>query len=200
MNSSTPSPDSPDLAAPDALSAHVSQNIDTVVAFKERELGKLGDAERRLARVSDLIGRPLYLAALLSFVAVWIAGNLVARHAGLVPLDLPPFPWLESMLTLAALLTTTVILVTQNRQAKIENQRAHLDLQVNLLTEQKVTKLIHLIEELRRDLPMVRDRDDPLAASLQQRTDTAQVLSAIADVDADAVGRSPGSGEPASSG
>jgi uncharacterized membrane protein len=47
------------------------------------------------------------------------------------------------------------------------------------LTEQKVTKLIHLIEELRRDLPMVENRHDPEAAALQQRTDTAQILSAL---------------------
>ena len=185
---------------PDPLSKHVSQNIDTVVAFQERELGKLSDAERRLARLSDLIGRPLYIVGLLSFVALWMTGNLIARRLGLAALDLPPFPWLESMLTLVALLTTTVILVTQNAQARIQNQRAHLDLQVNLLTEQKVTKLIHLMEELRRDLPMVKDRHDPLAASLQQPTDTAQVLSAIADVDADAIGRGPGPGGPAGAG
>jgi uncharacterized membrane protein len=52
-------------------------------------------------------------------------------------------------------------------------------LQINLVTEQKVTKLIHLIEELRRDLPMVRNREDPHAAALEQRTDTAQVVSAL---------------------
>ena len=50
------------------------------------------------------------------------------------------------------------------------------------MTEQKVSKIIDLLEELRRDLPMVRDRHDPEAAGLQQRTDTAQVLSALADV------------------
>ena len=51
--------------------------------------------------------------------------------------------------------------------------------QVNLLTEQKVTKLIHLIEELRRDMPMVRDRHDPQSKALQERTDPLKVLSAI---------------------
>jgi len=58
-------------------------------------------------------------------------------------------------------------------------------LQVNLLTEQKVTKLIHLLEELRRDLPMVKDRHDPEAAALQQRTDTEQVLVALENAGAE---------------
>ena len=106
-------------------------------------------------------------------VGLWIAVNGVASHLGAAPVDPPPFVWLTSFLTLAALVTTTVVLFAQNRQAKLENQRAHLDLQVNLLTEQKVTKLIHLIEELRHDLPMVRDRHDPEAVALQQRTEVS---------------------------
>ena len=57
-----------------------------------------------------------------------------------------------------ALVTTTIVLIAQNRQSRLEQQHTHLGLQVNLLTEQKVTKLIHLIEELRKDMPMVRDR------------------------------------------
>jgi uncharacterized membrane protein len=60
----------------------------------------------------------------------------------------------------------------------------------------KVTKLIHLLEELRRDLPMVKDRHDPEAASLQQRTDTAQMLSALANVDAAIVGKKASADEP----
>lgn len=47
------------------------------------------------------------------------------------------------------------------------------------MTEQKVTKLIDLIEELRRDLPMVKDRRDAQSDALQSTTDTLQVLPAI---------------------
>jgi uncharacterized membrane protein len=82
----------------------------------------------------------------------------------------------------------------------LEQQHTHLDLQVNLLTEQKVTKLIHLIEELRHDLPMVKDRDDPHSAALQERTDTLQVLSAIEKsgltADQSTGERSPGEKDP----
>lgn len=81
-----------------------------------------------------------------------------------------------------ALITTTIVLIAQNRQVKLDQQRAHLDLQVNMLTEQKVTKVIHLLEELRRDLPMVKDRYDPQIAVLQEGADTAQVVSALKDL------------------
>jgi uncharacterized membrane protein len=89
---------------------------------------------------------------------------------------------LDGILTFSALVTATVVLIAQNRQAKRELQHRHLDLQVSLLTEQKVTKLIHLIEELRRDLPMAKDRDDPHAMALQEAANTATVVSAMDEV------------------
>jgi hypothetical protein len=71
-----------------------------------------------------------------------------------------------------------VVLIKQNRLARIEKQRAHLDLQLNLLTEQKTTKLIDP-EELRNDLSMVKNRHDPASAALQKPTDPHMVLAAL---------------------
>jgi uncharacterized membrane protein len=164
----------------DPLSSHVYDNIDSIVTFHQREDSKLTAPERILRRVCELIGQPAYLFSLLGAIGFWMLANVLSAHLSLVPLDPPPFAGLQGFMTFAALATSTVVLITQQRQARLENQRAHLDLQVNLLTEQKVTKLIHLIEELRRDMPNVRDRDDPEATALQERTDTTQVLSALA--------------------
>jgi Protein of unknown function (DUF1003) len=81
--------------------------------------------------------------------------------------------------TPTALLTATSVLIGQRRQAKLLEQRAHLDLQINLLTEQKVTRLIHLLEESRNELSADPVRHDPHTAELKKPTDAAQVLSAL---------------------
>jgi uncharacterized membrane protein len=123
------------------------------------------------------------LLSLLSLILLWIAANGLGPRLGWAsPIDPPPFAWLQGFLTLAGVVTTTVVLIAQNRHARLDSQRGHLGLQLNLLTEQKVTKLIHLLEELRHDLPMVEDRHDSEAVALQQHTDTAQVLSALETV------------------
>ena len=80
---------------------------------------------------------------------------------------------------MCALLITTVVLSKQNRLAKLAEQRAHLDLKVTLLTEQKAAKLIDLLEELRRDLPNVRNRHDSEAATLQKSMDPDEVLATL---------------------
>jgi uncharacterized membrane protein len=80
---------------------------------------------------------------------------------------------------LGALLTTTIVLITQTRQGRLAEQRAQLDLQVSLLSEQKTAKLIALLEELRRDLPDVTNQHDAEAAAMEQSTDPHTILDAL---------------------
>jgi uncharacterized membrane protein len=175
-----PTPSAPmDKTPVDSVPEHIGQNIDRILAFYRREERKISDSQRLLETVGGFMGRPSYLASVLTFVALWLLTNVLFKLLGFQPLDPPPFFWLQGIVSVGALLTTTVVLITQNREAKLEEQRLELELQVNLLTEQKTTKLIHLLEELRRDLPMVKDRHDPEAAALQKPTDLEEVLSAL---------------------
>lgn len=163
-----------------SLADHIEQNIEGVVALQRREWESTSLSQRRVERLSRFIGRPACLVTILGFFSLWVGGNLLAPFVGLNAFDPPPFALLEGVLTFFALMMTAIVLIAQNRQSKLEQQHTHLGLQVNLLTEQKVTKLIHLIEELRRDLPMVKDRLDPHSEAFQKSADTAEVLSAIA--------------------
>jgi uncharacterized membrane protein len=162
--------------------ANLDQNIDSVLEVRKREHEQRSAAQRFVDRMSRIIGRPLYLLGLFGFAGAWIAFNVLAPQWGRTAFDPSPFPLLDGILSLAALITTTVVLIAQNRQTRIEQQHMHISLQVNLVTEQKVAKIINLLEELRRDLPMVKDRYDPQAASFAQETDALQVLTAIEEV------------------
>jgi uncharacterized membrane protein len=171
------------IGASESLAGHITENIENIASFQLREQQKVGDSQRRLGSVGDIVGRPGYLLSLLSLIVLWIAANgLGPRFGWSSPLDPPPFAWLQGFLTLVGVATTTVVLIAQNRLSRLDSQRGHLGLQLSLLTEQKATKLIHLIEELRRDMPMVENRHDLEAIALQQPTDTAQVLSALETV------------------
>jgi uncharacterized membrane protein len=165
-----------DLAS---LADPVAQNISDILELESRELARMTRAQRWFEAVSRWLARPAYPVGLLSLVVGWVALNMTAGSLGLARFDPPPFLWLDGILTLTALLTTTIVLIGQGRQSAVAEQRAHLDLQINLLTEQKVTKLIHLIEELRGDLPGVRVRHDPHVTRLKKPADPAQLASAL---------------------
>ncbi|MBU6259988.1 MAG: DUF1003 domain-containing protein [Burkholderiales bacterium] len=167
------------MAPRDASADAIAHNIESIAAFYELEHRKVTRAQRTVEWLSDVAGRPSFLAAIVLFAVAWIAANLGAATLHRRAFDPAPFFWLLGCVSLLALLTTTVVLIRQERLADLEQRREHLDLQVNLLTEQKTTKLIHLIEELRRDMPMVRDRRDPESEMMQQATDPHRVLAGI---------------------
>lgn len=173
---------SPNTSTPSTLSEHIDQNIESIVALQKREWESVGIAQRRVERVGRFLGRPTYLIALLCAVATSVLINVISR-AG-VRWDPPPFELLDGVMTLISLVTTTIVLIAQNRQSKLEQQHTHLILQVALLTEQKATKLINLIEEPRRDMPMVKNQHDPHAHALQESADSARVLAALEEVGA----------------
>ncbi len=157
----------------------ISQNIEAVQDFYSREDQKVSFSQRLLERVSLAIGTPIYLGAVIVFAFIWMLVNFVVHRYGKVAFDPPPFFWLQGLIGMGALLTATVVLSKQNRLAKLAEQRAHLDLKVTLLTEQKAAKLIDLLEELRRDLPNVKNRHDPEATALQHSMNPSLVLAAL---------------------
>jgi uncharacterized membrane protein len=157
----------------------IGQNIEAIRDFYTREEEKISRSQRALERISHFVGQPVFLGLILLFVTLWMLANAGSELIGIAEFDPAPFHALQGLLGLSALLATTAVLSKQNRFAGLAEQRAHLDLKVTLLTEQKAAKLIDLLEELRRDLPNVRDRHDPEAAVLQRSMNPGLVLAAL---------------------
>jgi uncharacterized membrane protein len=178
-NASNASAASGTSASPNSEGDQINQNLEAILAFYAREEQKIGGTQRMVEYISDFIGQPAFLGVIVLFVSAWIIGNALMEHFGSGEFDPPPYIWLQGILGLGALLTANIVLSKQNRLAEFEERRAHLDLKVTLLTEQKAAKLIDLIEELRRDLPNVIHRKDPEAAALQQSMNPARVLAAL---------------------
>jgi uncharacterized membrane protein len=150
-----------------------------MLAFNLLEKGNVGWHLKFLEQISEAIGSTPFLCAAVCFVTLWVGVNLYARQLHLITFDAAPFPLLQGVVGLAGLIVTIIVLIKQNLLGKMEKRRAHVEFQVNLLTEQKVTKLINLIEELRRDLPMNKDRIDPESEAYQLPTDPKSVLQAL---------------------
>lgn len=172
-------PSQPSVVAVGFERDQISQNIGAVQDFYLREDLKISRSQRLVENVSHLLGQPAAFAFILAFVGLWMLLNVVLESCGIRAFDPAPFFWLQGMSGLGGLLIATVVLTKQNRLARLAEQRAQLDLKVTLLTEQKAAKVIDLLEELRRDLPNVKNRDDPEAAALQRSMNPELVLAAL---------------------
>lgn len=161
------------------LSEQVVQNIETIIGFQTKQVQKLPLSDRIVSKIAAFFGKSEFLYLQLLFFSSWAICSHFAPQ--LLPFGLPPFDAKEMGVDMAALLITTGVLVQQSRQNRLAEQRSHLNLQINLLTEQKIAKLIELVEELRADLPTIRDRHDLEAEVMQQATDPQVVLDILQD-------------------
>jgi uncharacterized membrane protein len=172
-------------ASQGSLPPQHAEHAQTVAAIRARAENQLSLSQRVVEHLTARIGRPATIMLLLFLIGAWMASNAVGAGQGESPVDPPPFFWLQGAVGLYAALISTFVLATQNREKRHAEQRAYLELQVNLLAEQKTAKIIALLEELRRDLPSVRDRVDRQADAMQHSVDPAAVLNALTTMDSD---------------
>lgn len=165
------------------LAEHVEQTVEAVAQLHAAHRSDATVLDRAVDAVTSTFGRSLSVLLLALTVTGWIVFNVAVAKAGSVAPDPPPFAMLEIASTLAALLLAVLILATQTRN--------EAPLQSAILSEQKSAKIIALIEELRRDLPSVRDRTDELSDAMIEAPDPQSVLEAIKVKAAPESGRQP---------
>ena len=159
------------------ISDAVKTNVEKVQQFEKRHDEKRSRLQKIIERVSVFFGSPSFFLIFVACNVIWVALDVAWHRFGHPYFDDPPFPILQGFVTYVGVLITMAVLIRQNRLALVEESRAHLDLQVNLLSEQKATKIIMLLEELRRDMPNVQDRHDDHVTTLQATTNPDAILS-----------------------
>jgi uncharacterized membrane protein len=173
------------------MSEHLEQSIQAIAKLHADHDRAATRSEHVLAGIVDRFGRPLFLAVLLATIVGWAGANLWVRATGGAPMDPPPFAWLQLAASLAALGITVLILATQRRDDQLGQHRDQMTLQLALLSEQKLAKIIELIEENRRDNPLLDDRVDPTADAMASPTDPQSLGEAIKSMEQ---GIRPGAG------
>ncbi len=161
------------------LPAHIEDTLQAIAKLHAEHRLSAGRLQRLVERLTDWIGRPLFIAALSVTVSVWVGGNLASESLGIGSWDPAPFSWLQGGLGLLALYVTVLILTTQRREDQLAGYREQLTLELAILGEQKSAKIIALLEEMRRDSPTLRNRVDEEAAAMAVAADPQAVLDAI---------------------
>jgi uncharacterized membrane protein len=173
-----------DQPATAKLPSSAKENLELLSRFQDGEEAQISGIQLAIERISGFFGSPAYFAFVVVFIALWVVVNTWGLRHGW-HLDAPPFPWLQGLVSSNALLLTVAVLIRQNRMAQVGEHRAHLDLQINLLTEQKVTKILQIIDELRRDRTAQRDRPDDEVTEMSKPADTHALMHAIKEKQVD---------------
>jgi uncharacterized membrane protein len=124
-----------------------NRHLNALVRLRQRHEQRKGPLGRAADFAVGQIGTPQCLGVHLILVAAWVLAN-TGRFPGVVPFDPYPFPLLATITCVEAILLAILILTTQNRQARLAERRADLDLHVSLLAEHEATRLIALAEAI----------------------------------------------------
>jgi uncharacterized membrane protein len=113
--------------------------------------------------------------------AVWFAGWIVYNEAAhrqwvhMPAFDPPPFGPLTLIVSLEAIFLATFVLITQNRMSEVADQRADLDLQIDLLAEYEVTRVLMLADAIAEHLGLPAG-NDPEVEELKKDVNPGTVL------------------------
>lgn len=125
----------------------IRRNIDAVAKLEEDFNRNRTLAERVADMVGSFAGSLTFVAIHLVVYSLWILVNV-----GAVPLipRFDPFPFLllSVVVSLEAIFLSTFVLMKQNRMSRRADQRALLDLQINLLAEREMTIMLQILQRI----------------------------------------------------
>ena len=178
------------------LPAHIDETIRAIAELHAQHHRRATPAQRIFDRLTRLVSRPRFVGWLTGAILLWIGVNLLLPLAGLRAPDPAPFSYLQDVGEVVGLYITVLILITQRREDQLAETREQLTLELAILGEQKNAKIIALLEELRRDNPLIADRVDEEAEALSTPADPQAVLDAIMETHEDLLEDLHAGGEP----
>ena len=164
------------MAQEDSLNSSLRRNIDALRRRREDEDTRASIEERLARAVTRFSGSMRFVYLHLVLYGCWIIANL-GWIPGIRPWD-PSFVVLAMIASVEAIFLSTFILITQNRMAAAADRRAELDVQISLLAEAEITKLVQLVSDIadRMEVPAARQSE---IEEMKQLVQPEAVLDAI---------------------
>jgi uncharacterized membrane protein len=158
----------------------VAHNIRAMVELAQ----EARDDRTGMGRMTDTIARTAGSVTFIAIHAVWFAGWITLNLTRFA-FDPYPFSFLNLVVALEAVILTSVVLLTQNHMTRLADRRAALDLQINLLSEQELTAMLHMLSGLCARLGVQISIHDERVQQLLAETDIHKIAVAL-DVGLDA--------------
>jgi uncharacterized membrane protein len=151
---------------------------------EEQQLKSELDIEQGLAdnfgsRITAVLGSLWFLAGYIILFTVWICWNL-RLLPGLKPFDPFPFPILQMVVSLFAIILSVSVLVNQNRQGRIERIKRLVEFEVNVRAETEITKVLNMLHEIQQKMGLANAVDQELE-DMKEPIDIKQIHQTLDD-------------------
>lgn len=151
----------------DERPSKISRKRQVVKSFEAKMIQQRTLTEQLADAITYIFGDLRFAILNFAWFAGWIIWNM-DWVPGLVPFDPFPFGLLTMIVSLEAIFLSIFVLISQNRSAKIDKLRSEVDLQINLTSEQEITKILSMLKALSEKNGIDFSRDEDLPRMLKQ--------------------------------
>jgi uncharacterized membrane protein len=142
------------------------RNVRTVRELEELAVADPSFADRTASFVARFCGSIHFVWVHAVVFGAWFAINSIP---GLPHWDPYPFTFLTMWASTESIFIASFILIAQNYSMRLNERRAQLDLQINLLAEQENTKTLQMLDAIARQVG-AQVGHDPEVAALAEAT------------------------------
>jgi uncharacterized membrane protein len=162
------------MSKPRSQEHPVGHNVRAMAELERKALGDRTHLDRLTDTVASVAGSMPFIVLHGIWFAAWVAFNSTGAA-----FDPYPYSLLNTVVALEAVFLTSVVLLTQNHMTRLADRRARLDLQINLLSEQELTAMLHMLHALCTHAGVhVAIRDDRVQQLLTE-TDIRKIAVAL---------------------
>jgi uncharacterized membrane protein len=161
------------------LPASTRRSIESVAEIEKGILNQRSIIDRISDRITAFVGSFTFVTLHVLWFIFWVALNYAVEASGRAAFDPYPYIFLNLALSIEAVLLSTFILITQNRQSRQADQWTHLDLQVNLLAEREATKMLRMLNSICAHLGLEKPEDAKELKELTERTHVEKLADQV---------------------
>jgi uncharacterized membrane protein len=160
----------------------VERNVRALLSRRAEDEQAKTRSERIADRVTRFAGSMTFVYIHLVLYGAWILVNL-GMIPGVPRFD-PTFVILAMEASVEAIFLSTFVLISQNRMSALADKRADLDLQVSLLSEHEITRMLSLVQQMAEKMG-IQEAADPELDELARDVHPEKVLDKIESNEAD---------------
>ena len=158
------------------FAAVMARNIEAMKERRAVEAQTLTKGEKLARAITRFTGSMPFVYLHLAIVALWVGVNL--GWLPVAPRFDPTFVILATVASVEAIFLSTFVLISQNRAAAAADRQAELELQINLLAEHEITRIVQLTTAIAKQLG-IEAADDPELEELKEDVAPEAVLNEL---------------------
>jgi uncharacterized membrane protein len=141
------------------------RNIEAVLELEKAAKEDCTPSDRIAKHVANFCGSMTFVWVHVLWFGFWILINSIPSIPHIDPF---PFTFLTLVTSLEAIFLSTFILISQNQDTRISERRNHLDLQINLLSEQENTEMLRMLRAISEKVGADSRHDEQLHALTEE--------------------------------